>query len=107
MSKIAKFVGLDVHKDTIAMAVADGGPRQQACFVGTLRHDVRLLIRTLRRLGDPADVHVAYEAGPTGFGLCRQLRESGFPCQVIAPSKTPRKPGDHVKTDRRDAITDA
>lgn len=105
MSKIAKFVGLDVHKDTIAMAVADGGPLQRACFVGTLKHDVRPLIRMLCRLGDPADVHVVYEAGPTGFGLCRRLQESGFPCQVIAPSKTPRKPGDHVKTDRRDAIT--
>jgi transposase len=104
MVKVAKFIGLDVHKATISVAVAEGGPIQPR-HLGTVAHDIPQLIRLLQRQGDPADLHVAYEAGPTGFGLYRRLRESGIDCIVIAPSKTPVKPGDRVKTDRRDAAT--
>src|SRR5204863_2031885 len=62
-------------------------------------------LRVLHQQGEPGDVRVCYEAGPTGFGLYRRLREEGYDCVVIAPSKTPVKPGDRVKTDRRDAAT--
>ena len=103
MSKVAKFVGLDVHKSTISMAVCEGGALRRPKDVGKFAHDVPTLLRRLERLGEPKDVHVAYEAGPTGYGLCRALRERGYPCIVIAPSKTPISAGDRVKTDRRDA----
>lgn len=102
MSRIAFFVGLDVHKDTIWIAVARSGnePPQP---LGEIPHDVPKLIKRLERLGKRERIHCAYEAGPTGYGLCRRLRAEGFACDVIAPSKTPCPVGDRVKTDRRDA----
>lgn len=103
MSKIAKFVGLDVHKSSISMAVCEGGALHRPEDLGTFAHDLPTLLRRLERLGEPQHVHVAYEAGPTGYGLCRALRQRGYYCIVIAPSKTPVRTGDRVKTDRRDA----
>ena len=103
MVKVTKFVGLDVHKDSISVAWCEGGPIQPPMSMGKIPHDVGRLLAKLAPLGKPADVHVAYEAGPTGYGLYRKLRELGYPCIVVAPNKTPRKPGPRVKTDRRDA----
>lgn len=97
------YVGLDVHKDTIAMAVAGEGRNDAPRELGVIAHDVPRLLKKLGRLGDAELVSVAYEAGPTGYGLCRRLRDAGYRCEVIAPSKTP-KTGDRVKTDRRDAL---
>ena len=99
------FVGLDVHKDSIAVAHAAGGRPDPPVFVGAIgsRHaDIDQLIRRLR--GKTADLRFAYEAGPSGYGLHRYLTCKGIACQVIAPSLIPRKPGDKVKTDRRDAV---
>ncbi len=103
MQKIAQFVGLDVHRDTVAMAVAKGGRGMEVRDLGVMPHDVPKLVRRIRLLGDPGTVHVAYEAGPTGYGLYRALEAAGIPCVVVAPSKTPIVSGDRVKTDRRDA----
>jgi len=103
MSKVTKFVGLDVHKSTIAIAICEGGATTEARSLGTVAHDLTRLLARLKPLGEPEQVHVAYEAGPTGFGLCRALRERGYLCIVVAPSKTPVRKGDRVKTDRRDA----
>ena len=97
------FVGLDVHKDTIAVAVAEAG-RAPARLIGTLAHDVGKLRKRLSGLGAPATVHVIYEAGPTGYGLQRALTRAGYRCEVIAPSLIPKRPGDRVKTDRRDGL---
>lgn len=97
------FVGLDVHKDTIAVAVAEAG-RAPARLVGSIRHDVAKLRKLLARYGEPAAVHVVYEAGPTGYGLQRILAQCGYRCQVIAPSLIPQRAGDRVKTDRRDSL---
>lgn len=97
------FVGLDVHKDTIAIAVADYGnaaPRS----LGTIRNDLDELRKALRRLGPPAKLQVCYEAGACGYVLHRFLTRLKIDCLIIAPSLIPRKPGDRVKTDRRDAI---
>lgn len=102
MAEFTRFVGLDVHKDTIAIAVAQDD-RSEPAVLGTIPHDVPRLLRRLQRLGP--GVLVAYEAGPTGYGLCRALLAAGISCQVIAPSKTPRASGDRVKTDRRDAVS--
>jgi len=103
VNKLAKFVGLDVHKDSIAVAVAEGGPLETPRSLGRIAHDLPRLLKMLGRLGEPEDLHVAYEAGPTGYGLCRALRERGIQCLVAAPSKVPVRSGDRVKTDRRDA----
>lgn len=104
MEEISKVhVGLDVHKDTIAVGIAEPG-REPARVVGTLAHDKAKLLKLLQRLGGPQGVHVVYEAGPTGFGLQRALAQVGYECEVIAPSKMPRRPGDRIKTDRRDCL---
>lgn len=96
------FVGLDVHKETISISVCDTG-REASQFRGTIRHDVPALLKVLRKLGAPATQLVAYEAGPTGYGLHRRLVQEGYGCQVVAPSLIPRRPGDRIKTDRRDS----
>ena len=99
------FVGLDVHKDSTAVAHAPGGRADPPVFVGAIgsRHaDIDQLIRRLR--GKTADLTFAYEAGPSGYGLYRYLTGKGLACQVVAPSLIPKKPGDKVKTDRRDAV---
>lgn len=102
MSKV-RYVGLDVHKDTITVAVADAGqvPAESIC---TMEHDIPKLLKVLRRLAQGnAILHICYEAGPTGYGLYRALTEAKFSCTVIAPSLVPTKSGDRIKTDRRDA----
>lgn len=103
MSSVKQYVGLDVHKDTITIAVAPGGPGLEVHDRGTIRHDVPRLIRRLTALGRPEELFVAYEAGPTGYGLYRELGAAGMTCVVVAPSKTPRRPGDRIKTDVQDA----
>lgn len=98
---IKAYVGLDVHKDSIAVATADAGGGA-ARFVGTIAHDLARLRKLLERLGDRGELKIVYEAGPTGYGLQRALATEGYECEVIAPSLIPRRPGDRVKTDRRD-----
>lgn len=96
-------VGLDVHKESITVAVADPG-REKARLFGKVVHDVSRLLKVLTKIGAVEDLHIVYEAGPTGFGLQRALASKGYTCQVIAPSKTPRQPGNRVKTDARDSL---
>jgi len=95
-----RFVGLDVHADSIAIAVAEPG-RGEPSTVATIPNDTPMLLKRLRKLGH---VRCCYEAGPTGFGLYRDLTAAGIECIVVAPSLVPAKPGDRVKTDRRDAV---
>ena len=97
------FVGLDVHKDTIAIAVAETG-RAPARALGTVPHHLPRLLKTLAKLGPAQQVHIVYEAGPTGYGLQRALTDKGYVCEVIAPSLIPRCTGDRIKTDRRDCL---
>lgn len=94
-----RFVGLDVHADSIAIAVAEPG-RAEPAVLATIPNDLGLLLKRLRRLGR---VKCCYEAGPTGFGLQRALAGEGIECAVVAPSLVPTRSGDRVKTDRRDA----
>jgi transposase len=94
---------MDVHKDTIVIAVAREG-REAAENWKTIPNEGVRLRKALKMLVKNGEVlKVCYEAGPTGFGLCRQLREASIDCLVVAPSLVPGKPGDRVKTDRRDA----
>ncbi|HZW50320.1 MAG TPA: IS110 family transposase [Rudaea sp.] len=97
------FVGLDVHKDSIAVSVAEAG-RAPARLLGSIAHDVAKVLKLLARYRGPESVQVVYEAGPTGFGLQRALARRGYRCHVIAPSLIPQRPGDRVKTDRRDSV---
>ena len=78
------FVGLDVHKDSIVVAVAEAG-RGPARAVATVPFDVKALRKVLERLGPMANVSCCYEAGPTGYGLARALHAAGWACDVIAP----------------------
>src|ERR1700694_2259049 len=108
MDKSSKmlFVGLDVHKETIAVAYAPGDRGAEVVplgMIGTRQCDIDKLIRRLESKG--ATLVVAYEAGPCGYWLYRYLTRRGLSCSVVAPSLIPRKAGDRVKTDRRDAVT--
>jgi transposase len=97
------YVGLDVHKDSLVIAVAREG-REAAENWKTIPYDGVRLRKALKMLVQGGEtLKVCYEAGPTGFGLCRRLRKVGIDCIVVAPSLVPGKPGDRVKTDRRDA----
>jgi transposase len=99
------FVGLDVHKDSIAVAHAAGGRSDPPVFVGAIGTRQADLDRLIRRLqGKTPELRFAYEAGPSGYGLYRYLTGKGLACDVVAPSLIPRRPGDKVKTDRRDAV---
>ena len=103
MTSVKQYVGLDVHKDSIAIAVAPGGPGLEVHDRGVIPHDVTRLLNRIKAWGRPEDLFVAYEAGPTGYGLYHALSEAGISCIVVAPSKTPIRPGERVKTDKRDA----
>jgi len=101
MSKI-RFVGLDVHADTIAVAVAEQGGEVRP--LGVIPNRVEVIRKLVARLGPAKNLKVCYEAGPTGYVLYWQLTALGVACEVIAPSLVPVKAGDRVKTDRRDAV---
>ena len=98
------FVGLDVHKETIAVAIALPG-REEPVYRGEIRNQRSSLRRLVRNLSSRGEVlSFCYEAGPCGYGVYRELVATGHDCMVVAPSLVPRKAGDRVKTDRRDAL---
>ena len=102
------YIGLDVHKNTIAIAYTYAGSRSQATFWATCVSSNLTVERQLRKLAKQLgvkfqDLHVCYEAGPTGFVLGRHLIGLGVDCVLCAPSKTERKPNEVIKTDKRDA----
>ena len=99
------FVGLDVHKDSIAVAHAEAhrdDPPHYVGSIGTRQADIDKLVRRLH--AKTSKLVFAYEAGPCGYVLHRYLTGKGLDCWVVAPSLIPKRPGDKVKTDRRDAV---
>ncbi len=96
-----RFVGLDVHAETIAVAVAEAGGEVRG--LGVIPNRAESIGRMIRKLGKAEQLRVCYEAGPTGYVLYWQLARLGVRCKVVAPTLVPVKAGDRVKTDRRDA----
>jgi len=99
-----KFIGMDVHKKTITVAIADEGRQKQPRVYGTITNDLEALDKFCRNMVSTANqLHFVYEAGPCGYGIYRYLTKKGFDCMVAAPSLIPKKSGDRIKNDRRDA----
>src|ERR1019366_8232119 len=100
--KRIKFVGMDVHAETIAVAVAE--QEGEVRSLGEIANREESVRRLVKKLGPVEDLRFCYEAGPTGYVLYWQLTALGAKCEVIAPSLVPVKSGERVKTDRRDAL---
>lgn len=95
------WIALDVHKSSITAGILPAQGRELELV--QLENSEKAIRRLLKRLGDPQQLAVCYEAGPCGYAPYRLLAALGVPCDVVAPSLTPVRPGDRVKTDRRDA----
>src|SRR5262245_22838217 len=107
MNKDTLYVGLDTDKKHIAVALAEALPGGEVRCWGQVANEASSVVRLVKRLqAGGRQLEVCYEAGPCGYGLYRLLNgKPGVRCQVVAPSLTPRRPGDRVKTNRRDAMT--
>jgi transposase len=105
MKQKHKYIGLDVHKDQNQVAIADGGPTGEVRMYGSISNDLHALEKLARKLGgENVVLHFVYEAGPCGFVIARRLAQLGIDCTVVSPSLVPKKSGDRIKTNRRDAI---
>lgn len=102
MNEATRFLGLDVHAETIAVALAEPG-RGEVRSLGIIPNEPTAVRKLIQKLGKK-NLRACYEAGPTGFALYWQLAELGIDCDVIAPTLIPKKAGDRIKTDRRDAL---
>lgn len=104
MEKRVKYVGLDVHKKTISMSIADEGRDGEVRYYGIIPNDMKALDKILRKIiSQKAEPRCVYEAGPCGYHIYRHLSEKGIDCSVVAPALIPKKSGDRIKTDRRDS----
>ncbi len=103
MNKKVHYIGLDVHKETIAVSIAPQDSTEVRRY-GIIGGTLEAVDKLLKKLGgEDLELRVVYEAGPCGFVLCRHLRSQGIHCDLVSPSLIPKKASDRVKTDRRDA----
>jgi transposase len=102
MKEKVRFLGLDVHAETIAVAIAE--PDGEVRSLGTIANREESIRKLIKKLGAAEHLRACYEAGPTGYVLYWQLTQLGVECAVVAPTLVPTKAGDRVKTDRRDAL---
>jgi transposase len=106
MKDCITVVGIDSHKNSMEIVTADAFGAMEVRRFGTIGGTMDALDRAVRKLASRGTaLHFVYEAGPCGYEIYRHLTEKGFSCKVVAPSKTPRKSGDRIKNDRRDAET--
>jgi len=104
MGNRSMFVGLDVHKETIDVSIAEGERHGEVRHYGVIKSDLEPLDKVVRALRAPGRrLHFVYEAGPCGFGIHRHLTNRGEDCVVVSPSMIPKRSGERVKTDRRDS----
>src|SRR2546428_8294630 len=100
------FVAFDTSKLRNSVAIAEAGRAGEVRFLGEIENSAAATAKLVRKLaGKYQRLTFCYEAGPTGYGLYRQIKSLGYECLVVAPSLIPRKPGDRVKTNRRDALS--
>ena len=106
MRKSNTFIGLDVHKNSIDVAIAEAGRNAEVRHYGTIGGGLDDLDRLVKKLASPGkELHFVYEAGPCGYEIFRSLTDKGFDCVVVSPAHIPKSPADRIKTDRRDAMT--
>lgn len=106
MKKSIIYVGLDVHKNSISIAIAEGDRDSEVRFYGTIGGDKTSLGRVVKKLASKdKQLRFVYEAGPCGYDVYRFLTSRGYDCQVVSPAHIPRSPAERIKTDRRDALT--
>jgi transposase len=103
MGKPTRYLGIDVHANSLAIAVAEAGRRGEVRSLGVLPNSTVAVRRLVAKLGGPKGLRACYEAGPCGYALYWELTRMGVACEVVAPTLIPVKAGDRVKTDRRDA----
>lgn len=105
MHKTIKYVGLDVHKDSITIAIADEGREGEVRVYGKISNDFNQIDKVMRKLiSQNSQLRCVYEAGPCGYPIYRHLANKGIDCVIVAPALIPKKSGERVKTDRRDAV---
>src|ERR1700722_15540409 len=103
---IEVFVAFDVAKKKHAVAIAEGGRTGGVRFLGDVENSPLPIERTIKRWAGRYDrLHICFEAGPTGYGLYRQIQALGHECMVVAPALIPKRSGERIKTNRRDAVT--
>lgn len=102
--KRVKYIGLDVHKKFITIAIADENRNGEVRVYGNIDYDMSQLDKFIRKqISKGVELKFVYEAGPCGYALYRHLTGNGLDCTVVAPSQIPTKSGDRIKNDRRDA----
>jgi len=104
MYQYNKYVGLDVHKEKIMIAIAQAD-RTAPLYYGEIANTEEAIAKAIRKVIGQEDVAFCYEAGPCGYGLYRQITDMGCRCDVVAPSLIPKKSGNRVKTNRRDSLS--
>ena len=103
--KIVKYIGLDVHKNSISIATADQGRDAEVRYYGKISNDMNQLMKICRKfISQDYELRCVYEAGCCGYHIYRFLTGNGVECEVVAPSKIPRKSGDRLKNDKRDSL---